>query len=84
MSTTVQDDYLVCGEYKEQINSKSETNNGFITFQHQNGNHYFAWVNGNEIVLRSEAYPDVEKMERGIKAILKNVKGWQKPFELFS
>jgi outer membrane protein OmpA-like peptidoglycan-associated protein len=72
MSTTVQDDYLICGEYKEQINNKSATQPGFITFQHQNGNHYFAWVNGDEIVMRSEAYPNAEKMERGINAILKN------------
>jgi outer membrane protein OmpA-like peptidoglycan-associated protein len=72
MPTDVQDDYLICGEYKEQINNKSTTHPGFITFQHQNGNHYFAWVNGDEIVLRSEAYPTSEKMERGINAILKN------------
>jgi outer membrane protein OmpA-like peptidoglycan-associated protein len=72
MSTTVQDDYLVCSEYKEQINNKSAENPGFITFQHQNGNHYFAWVNGDEIVMRSEAYPDAEKTQRGINAILKN------------
>jgi hypothetical protein len=72
MSTTVQDDYLVCGEYKEQINKKSAAHEGFITFEHQNGNHYFAWVNGDEIVMRSEAYPTAEKMERGINAILKN------------
>ncbi len=72
MSTTVQDDYLICSEYKEQINNKSTAHPGFITFQHLNGNHYFAWVNGDEIVMRSEAYPSVEKMERGINAILKN------------
>jgi outer membrane protein OmpA-like peptidoglycan-associated protein len=72
MSTIVQDDYLVCGEYKEQINNKSATHPGFVTFEHQNGNHYFAWVNGDEIVMRSEAYPNAEKMERGINAILKN------------
>jgi outer membrane protein OmpA-like peptidoglycan-associated protein len=72
MSTIVQDDYLVCREYKEQINNKSTTHPGFITFKHENGNHYFAWVNGDEIVMRSEAYPDADKMERGINAILKN------------
>jgi outer membrane protein OmpA-like peptidoglycan-associated protein len=71
-TTTVQDDYLICGEYKEQINNKSAEHPGFITFKHQNGNHYFAWVNGDEIVMRSEAYPDEDKMQRGIKAILKN------------
>jgi outer membrane protein OmpA-like peptidoglycan-associated protein len=72
MSTIVQDDYLVCREYKEQINNKSTTHPGFISFKHENGNHYFAWVNGDEIVMRSEAYPDADKMERGINAILKN------------
>jgi outer membrane protein OmpA-like peptidoglycan-associated protein len=72
MSTTVQDDYLICGEYKEQINNKSAENPGFITFKHENGNHYFAWVNGDEIVMRSEAYPNADKMQRGINAILKN------------
>ena len=73
MSTTqVHDDYLICREYKEQIHQKSSTYPGFITFQHENSNHYFAWVNNDEIILRSEAYPDADKMERGIKAILKN------------
>jgi outer membrane protein OmpA-like peptidoglycan-associated protein len=72
MATEIQDDYLVCKEYHEQINQKSKDYPGFITFQHENKNHYFAWVNGDHIVLRSEAYPDAEKMERGIKAILKN------------
>jgi outer membrane protein OmpA-like peptidoglycan-associated protein/uncharacterized protein YegP (UPF0339 family) len=72
MATHVQDDYLICREYKEQIHQKSTEYPGFITFKHENGNHYFAWVNNDEIVLRSEAYPDADKMERGIKAILKN------------
>jgi outer membrane protein OmpA-like peptidoglycan-associated protein len=72
MSTTVHDDYLICREYQEQIDKKSTEYPGFISFQHENGNYYFAWINDNHIVLRSEAYPDAEKMERGIKAILKN------------
>ncbi len=72
MATTVHDDYLICREYQEQINNVSQEYPGFITFQHENGNYYFAWVNGNQIILRSEAYPDAEKMERGIKAVIKN------------
>ena len=72
MATEVQDDYLDCGAYKAHIGNKSATHPGFITFSESNGNHLFAWVNGDEIVMRSEAYPDAEKMERGIKAILKN------------
>jgi outer membrane protein OmpA-like peptidoglycan-associated protein/uncharacterized protein YegP (UPF0339 family) len=74
MATTQRDDdYLVCKEYQDRINQKSTEYPGFITFQHPNTNHYFGWINNNdEIVLRSEAYPDEEKMIRGIKAILKN------------
>lgn len=72
MATEVQDDYLDCGAYKANTSNKSATYPGFITFSEANGDHFFAWVNGDEIVMRSEAYPDAEKMERGIKAILKN------------
>jgi outer membrane protein OmpA-like peptidoglycan-associated protein len=72
MATEVQDDYLDCGAYKAHTSSKSATYPGFITFSESNGDHFFAWVNGDEIVMRSEAYPDADKMERGIKAILKN------------
>lgn len=72
MITQRDDDYLICKEYQERINQKSEEFPGFITFQHHNGNYYFAWVNGDEIIMRSEAYPDEERMVRGIKAILKN------------
>lgn len=76
MATEVQDDYLGCDAYKAQTSNKSVTYPGFITFSESNGDHFFAWVNGDEIVMRSEAYPDAEKMERGIKAILKN---WDLP-----
>ncbi|MBP9194717.1 MAG: OmpA family protein [Saprospiraceae bacterium] len=72
MITQRDDDYLICKEYQARIDQKSAEYPGFITFQHTNGNHYFAWVNGEEIVMRSEAYPDEERMVRGIKAILKN------------
>jgi outer membrane protein OmpA-like peptidoglycan-associated protein/uncharacterized protein YegP (UPF0339 family) len=71
-TTTTHDDYLVCSEYQEQISKKSAEHPGFITFQHANGNHYFAWVNDDKIILRSEAYPDADKMQKGIAAILKN------------
>ncbi|MBK7222011.1 MAG: OmpA family protein [Saprospiraceae bacterium] len=72
MITQRDDDYLICKEYQARIDQKSSEYPGFITFQHTNGNHYFAWVNGDEIIMRSEAYPDEERMVRGIKAILKN------------
>jgi outer membrane protein OmpA-like peptidoglycan-associated protein len=72
MKTKVDDDYLICREYLEQIEKKSSEYPGFITFRHDNGNHYFAWVDGDKIIMRSEAYPDADKMERGIKAVIKN------------
>jgi len=72
MATNVHDDYLICREYQEQIDKKSSEYPGFITFRHDNGNHYFAWVDGDKIIMRSEAYPDADKMERGIKAVIKN------------
>ena len=72
MKTKVDDDYLICREYQEQIEKKSSEYPGFITFRHDNGNHYFAWVDGDKIIMRSEAYPDADKMERGIKAVIKN------------
>jgi outer membrane protein OmpA-like peptidoglycan-associated protein len=72
MATKVDDDYLICREYHEQIENKSSEYPGFITFKHDNGNHYFAWVDGDKIIMRSEAYPDADKMERGIKAVITN------------
>ena len=72
MITQRDDDYLICKEYKERIDQKSKEFPDFITFQHLNKNYYFAWVNNDEIILRSEAYPDEEKMVKGIQAILKN------------
>lgn len=72
MITQRDDDYLICKEYKERIDQKSKEFPDFITFQHPNKNYYFAWVNNDEIILRSEAYPDEEKMIKGIQAILKN------------
>ncbi len=72
MATNVHDDYLICREYQEQIDKKSSEYPGFITFRHDNGNHYFAWVDGDKMIMRSEAYPDADKMERGIKAVIKN------------
>jgi outer membrane protein OmpA-like peptidoglycan-associated protein len=71
MATEIQDDYLGCSAYQNNIGNTSSEHPGFITFT-ENGDHYFAWVNGTQIVMRSEAYPDAERMERGIKAILKN------------
>lgn len=71
MITNRDDDYLICKHYYNNIKNISAEYSDFITFVH-NDNHFFAWVNDGKVILRSEAYPSQDKMERGIKAILKN------------
>ena len=75
MVTQRDDDYLICKHYYDHIEQVSPDFKDFITFEH-NDNHYFAWVHDGKVVLRSEAYPDHERMVRGIKAIIKN---WDLP-----
>ena len=71
MITNRDDDYLICKHYYNNIDKVSEDYKDFITFEHSN-NHYFAWVHDGKVILRSEAYPDLERTVRGIKAIIKN------------
>lgn len=71
MKTTRDDDYLICKHYYNNIDKINKDYPEFITFQHKD-NWFFAWVNDGKVILRSEAYPDYERCERGIKAILKN------------
>lgn len=71
MVTNRDDDYLICKHYYNHIDDVSSEYPDFITFKHKD-NYYFAWVNDGKVILRSEAYPSRDKMERGIKAILKN------------
>jgi len=72
MLTQRDEDYLICREYHDRIDLKSSEYQDFITFKHPDSNYYFAWVHDNEVILRSEAYPDEERMIRGIKAVIKN------------
>jgi len=71
MVTSRDDDYLICKHYYNHIDDISDDYKDFITFEH-NSNYYFAWVNDGKVILRSEAYPDMERTIRGIKAIIKN------------
>jgi uncharacterized protein YegP (UPF0339 family) len=70
--TTIDNDYLPCEIYMQKMDSASEIFPGFISFQHTDGNYYFAWIHDSKIILRSEAYPSQDKMERGMKAVIKN------------
>jgi outer membrane protein OmpA-like peptidoglycan-associated protein len=71
MATTTQDDYINCSDYEANLSNKSPIDGAFSIFQ-KGDDHFFSWNNGNQIVLRSEAYPDEERRDRGINAILKN------------
>jgi outer membrane protein OmpA-like peptidoglycan-associated protein len=71
MATTVHDDYLGCDDYKKHISNKHSQHKDFSTFKSES-DHYFSWNNGDQLILRSEAYPDQDKLERGISAVIKN------------
>ena len=45
---------------------------GFICFTHHNGKHYFALVNNNEVLLRSEGYTSEVARNNGIESVIKN------------
>lgn len=73
-SDGVDDDYLVCSEYRDRIaDSKSTKYPGFITFQHKNGEYYFALLdNDGDIHLRSEGYTTESARDNGIESVMKN------------
>jgi len=66
------DDYLICREYEEQIGQNDAHNPGFISFQHENGKHYFAWVRNGKIVMRGEGYPSTLGRDNGIASVIIN------------
>jgi outer membrane protein OmpA-like peptidoglycan-associated protein/uncharacterized protein YegP (UPF0339 family) len=69
----VQDDYLICREYEARISdSKSEKYSDFISFQHTNGEFYFAWVVDGEVAMRSEGYASASARDNGIESVIKN------------
>ena len=74
VSENEEDDYLVCGEYRERIaDSRSDKYPNFITFQHQNGKYYFALLDdAGDLHLRSEGYPTTAARDNGIESVIKN------------
>ncbi|MBK9735792.1 MAG: YegP family protein [Saprospiraceae bacterium] len=72
-SQKVSDDYMICREYEEKIASISSDHKDFISFQHEKtGKHYFAWIDGNKIIMRSEGYPTTAARDNGIQSVIKN------------
>lgn len=74
ISDKVADDYMICREYEEKIDSISTKYPDFISFKHENTEkYYFAWVNSKkEIVLRSEGYPTPSARDNGMDSVVKN------------
>jgi uncharacterized protein YegP (UPF0339 family) len=74
LSSKLEDDYLVCHEYEEQISQRCKDYSDFICFQHPNTHkYYFAWVTAdNRIILRSEGYPNEGAREVGMASVIAN------------
>lgn len=74
-SENVEDDYLVCSDYKDRIaDSKLDDGSGFIAFQHQNGKYYFGVLDAHgDLQLRSEGYPTTAARDNGIASVKTNI-----------
>ncbi len=74
VSDKLEDDYLICREYKERItDSKSEKYPGFISFRHDNGKYYFGWLDEEgELMMRGEGYPTTSARDNGIESVMRN------------
>lgn len=70
-SEKVEDDYLGCKAYQSHISDKHSKHKDFVVFT-EGDEHYFAWVNGNDIVMRSEGYTTEKARENGIESVIKN------------
>jgi outer membrane protein OmpA-like peptidoglycan-associated protein/uncharacterized protein YegP (UPF0339 family) len=70
-STANLDEYMACAAYKGyEMNAE---NPGFTTFQHENGNFYFALLDGDgEVLLKSESYPNAQVRDNGMASVIKN------------
>jgi uncharacterized protein YegP (UPF0339 family) len=66
-----EDDYLACKEYEAHVGETSEANPDFATFQHD-GEYYFAWVEGGEVLMRSEGYTTESARDNGIASVKQN------------
>jgi len=65
-----EDDYLICKEYSgRKVNDKK---NRVSLFKHENGQYYFAIMDGNNKVrLRSEGFPDAKRRDEELSGALR-------------
>ncbi len=68
-----EDDYLPCRSYEAHINDKSAKYDDFIVFE-EKGDYFFAWVDGDKVVMRSERYTTEKARDNGIESVIKNRK----------
>ncbi len=66
------DDYLVCSAYEGHERMAGHPD--FSSFQHRNGEYYFAWYNNDgSIKFRSESYPTIGARDNGLQSVWKNM-----------
>lgn len=69
----MEDNYLIVREYEERISdSRSEKHPEFISFKHENGSFYFAWIKQGKVFLRSEGYATAAARDNGMLSVTKN------------
>lgn len=69
---SMEQNYLSCQVYREQVGQFDSQLPGFVRFAHDNGKYYFAMMDSGNIIFRSKAYSTVEDREDGIKAVIRN------------
>ena len=69
----MEDNYLIVREYEERIkDSKSGKYPEFISFKHENGSFYFAWIKHGRVFLRSEGYDNAPARDNNMLSVIKN------------
>jgi outer membrane protein OmpA-like peptidoglycan-associated protein/uncharacterized protein YegP (UPF0339 family) len=66
-----EDNYLGCAIYEANMKSISKYPD-FLSFKYKNGQFYFAWISGNNLVMRSEGYRTESARDNGIEAVIQN------------
>lgn len=65
------DEYLPMPDYEAHMDQRSAEHSDFITFE-KDGEHYFAWVDDNGVLMRSEGYSSTKARDNGIESVIKN------------
>ena len=67
------DDYMACKSYAGHPDSGVVGQEGLAAFTHENGQHYFSWLDDNgDVLMRSEGYPTTAARDNGRASVAKN------------